>query len=246
MQESQSQKTWWAPVWNGLVMDQEARHCRRMKNALWLYLYLLVNANRVTGMLMRKTGTISRDMGIPRDMALRWLNVLRKEGYIATSSNGRSLTIQISNFRSLAKHGKTRPQMSEKSDSSRGKYPLVPIADKPPLPLYFAANSGPPAKPKETEINKLFTNETPFMQSHAIARTPEDRAFKRIGLVARQELLAWELANAFDDPAGIDIYRSYCRRFTEEQIRTALREARQSSAVRHTQGRSELFMRYLL
>ena len=48
-------------------MDAEARHYRKMKNAIWLYLYLLLNANRKTGVLMRNIETVSRDMGVPRD-----------------------------------------------------------------------------------------------------------------------------------------------------------------------------------
>ena len=51
-------------MWKGLVVDAEAKHYRKMKNAVWLYLYLLLNANRGTGVLMRKTKTISADMGV--------------------------------------------------------------------------------------------------------------------------------------------------------------------------------------
>jgi hypothetical protein len=31
---SRHEKQWWAPVWKGLVMDAQAKHYRRMKNAL--------------------------------------------------------------------------------------------------------------------------------------------------------------------------------------------------------------------
>lgn len=56
--ETDRPKQWWAPVWTGLVMDAEGKHYQRMKNALWLYLYFLLTANRKTGWLVRKTGTI--------------------------------------------------------------------------------------------------------------------------------------------------------------------------------------------
>jgi hypothetical protein len=40
------QKQWWASVWKGLVMDAQAKHYRKMKHAVWLYLYLLVSGSR--------------------------------------------------------------------------------------------------------------------------------------------------------------------------------------------------------
>ena len=59
MEDQPKQKQWWAPVWKGLVMDMEAKHYRKMKNAVWLYLYLLLNANRRTALLMRHYGGFS-------------------------------------------------------------------------------------------------------------------------------------------------------------------------------------------
>lgn len=59
-----NQKQRWAPVWAGLMMDRQAKHYQRMKNAIWLFLYLMINANRKSGFLMRKIRTISSDMGI--------------------------------------------------------------------------------------------------------------------------------------------------------------------------------------
>ena len=103
------QKQWWAPIWTGLVMDVEAKHYREMKNAIWLLLYLLLNANRRTGVLMRKVRTISKDMGITRDMTIRWLKILRTEGYIITLNNGRYLSIQIKNWKGTSRPGQIQP-----------------------------------------------------------------------------------------------------------------------------------------
>src|SRR5262245_23673763 len=126
MENQPTQKQWWAPVWKGLVMDAQGKHYRKMKNALWLYLYLLLNANRKTGLLMRKIKTLSNDMGVSRDTALRWLNVLRKGGYIETVNTGRSLTIQVTRWKALAGVGKTQPQKSEDPSHRDGKYPASP------------------------------------------------------------------------------------------------------------------------
>ena len=46
MENQRTEKQWWAPVWKGLVMDSEAKHYRAMKNAVWLYVYCLLGANR--------------------------------------------------------------------------------------------------------------------------------------------------------------------------------------------------------
>jgi len=111
-----NQKQQWAPIWAGLVVDQESKHYRRMRNALWLFLYLVINANRKSGFLLRKVKTISSDMGIKRDTVLRWLSVLRKEGYISTRSTGRCLLIQVKKWKILSTGRKLpyqRPQMPD-------------------------------------------------------------------------------------------------------------------------------------
>ncbi len=232
---------WWAPVWKGLVMDTEAKHYRKMKNAVWLYLYLLLNARRGAGVLMRKTRTISRDMGVSRDNVLRWLNVLREEGYIATQNTGRYLTIQVQNWKPLTRRTETRPQMSGSSDTSSWKYPTPSRPRVPPFPDHSGPKPGASGPPNKREINKLLNNETQDTMQHATAHDPGDRAFKTIGSCAHQELLAWELAKALDDPAGIGRYRSCCRRYPEELLRKVLSEVNQAAATRTKEARLILF-----
>ena len=94
-------KEWWAPIWTGLVMDGEAKHLKRIKNAVWLYLYLILNANRSSGFLMRKIKTISANMGVSKTTITDWLNILRKHDYIATQNTGRCLLIQIQKWKTL-------------------------------------------------------------------------------------------------------------------------------------------------
>ncbi len=79
-------KQWWAPVWLGLVADCQAKHYRKMKSAVWLYLYLVLHANRATGVLLRKINTICSDTGLPRDTIIRWLALLRREGRASAHS----------------------------------------------------------------------------------------------------------------------------------------------------------------
>ena len=103
-------KQWWAPVWTGLVMDKETKHFKKMKNAVWLYLYLLLNAKRSSGFLKRKLKTISLDMGVNRHTVIGWLNNLRKHGYVGTQNTGRCLLIQIHKWKTFADSGNSAPQ----------------------------------------------------------------------------------------------------------------------------------------
>jgi len=90
-----TQRTWWAPVWRGLVVDADGKHYRQMKNAVWLFLHLVLHADRRSGRLKRKCRTIAKEMGIPEKTVHRWLKTLKDQGYIETKNNGRCLEIGI-------------------------------------------------------------------------------------------------------------------------------------------------------
>ncbi len=90
---------WWAPLWKGLVWDEQAKHYQKMKSAIWLFLYFILCADRRTGSVARKIRTISSHTGFGKEKILRWMNLLRKNGYIETENNGRCLLIQIKNWR---------------------------------------------------------------------------------------------------------------------------------------------------
>ena len=94
-------KSWWAPVYRGLVCDPKATHYQKMRGALWLYLFLVVHANRQTGHLVRKIRTICNETGLTRRTVLRWLRRLRTEGYITTQNTGRCLEIQVCKWKRL-------------------------------------------------------------------------------------------------------------------------------------------------
>lgn len=93
-----NRKSWWAPLRKGLVIGEPV-HRNRMGSAVWLFLYLIENADRKTGALFRKMKTIAADMVTTRETVMRWIVILRREGYITTRSNGRSLSIRINKWR---------------------------------------------------------------------------------------------------------------------------------------------------
>ena len=90
-----NQKSWWGPVWRGLVVDAGARHYRQMRSALWLFLYLILHADRKTGRLLRRYETISRDLGVPKRTVRRWLTVLNKAGYVEVERPPRSTVFSM-------------------------------------------------------------------------------------------------------------------------------------------------------
>lgn len=233
MENQQTQKQWWAPVWKGLVVDADAKHYRLMKNAVWLYLYLLVNANRRTGILMRRIETVSNDMGVTRDAVLRWFKVLRQGSYIETINTGRSLTIQVTRWKAIAGVGKTLLQKTDISNSRYGNYPNARQLALPTNPPRIGTIPSLVAASNETKMQINIINE--------IARGPTQGGFARIGVGIQQELLAQKLAQKLNDAAGINLYRSYAAKHPEWLLRKVLVEVEAVPAERITKGRGALF-----
>jgi hypothetical protein len=234
MANEHKQKQWWAPVWKGLVMDQEAKHYRSMKNAVWLYLYLLLNADRRSGILMRKIKTLSRDMGVPRDTAIRWLNVLRRASYVKTLNTGHSLTIQVTRWKALARVGRPQLQKSGIPNFRGGKYPTPRQALHGAFPLRIA---GLAAAANETKIEINLIND----MRGGVANKPTTSGFTAIGAGVQQQFLAQELAKALGDATGIHLYRSYAARYPERLLRKVLAEVLALPPGQPTKSRGALF-----
>ena len=98
-----SKSNWWTPLWCGLAVDQSAKHYKAMGSAVWLYLYLLVYANRITGNLFRRILTIAQDTGMSSRTVSRWMHTLKKGGYINARQTGRSLQISITKWKPIKK-----------------------------------------------------------------------------------------------------------------------------------------------
>ena len=96
-----SAEDWWAPIWRGLAVSPSAKHYKAMHTALWLFIYLLLHADRRSGKLYRRVDTIAVEMGIKPRAIRYWLTVLRKGKYIITSVTGRSLEITIEKWKPL-------------------------------------------------------------------------------------------------------------------------------------------------
>jgi len=94
-------QSWWIHLWSGLVRDSTGKHQKTMGNAVWLYLYLLISANRSDGVVLRRQETIAAQTGLSERSVARWMQELREKGYVETTTNGRSLRIQITKWRPI-------------------------------------------------------------------------------------------------------------------------------------------------
>lgn len=97
--KSSPEPSWWAPVWRGLVVDPHAKHRQVIGNALWVYVYLIVHADRATGVLRRKLNTIAKDMDVTSRIIQYGISKLRRGGYITTTNSGRFLEIRINKWK---------------------------------------------------------------------------------------------------------------------------------------------------
>jgi DNA-binding transcriptional ArsR family regulator len=79
----------------GLVADPEARHYRAMRQAVWLYLYLLLAVNPTTGARLLSPAQIATQMGLNEETIRSWLGRLRKAGYLRVERQGDYLRVEM-------------------------------------------------------------------------------------------------------------------------------------------------------
>jgi len=229
-----NQKNLWAPVWTGLVMDREARHYRKMGKAIWLFHYLLVCADKRTGLLTRKIKTISSETGISRNTIIRWLNSLREQGYIATQRTGRGLFIQIREWQNLTSDVTNRVlQKHQTSDFCGQKNPTTEVAFNKQNELNSDKKPDFPPRPIDT-INKYILKNDIDNNNSADSPLGASKEFK-------SKELAMDIARALEDQENLALYISYCRRYPLPLLRRVLDEVRQIPSEKIKRSRGALF-----
>ncbi len=216
-------RNWWAPIWQGLVLDEEGRHYKQMGSAIWLFAYFILCADRQTGTLKRKAATISRQMGVKVRTIRAWFNVLRLGGYIETTNGGRSLLIRI-------KKWKTYPQ---RHHDVRQSDIIVPIR---------VTELCQPEAVKKGQISAKVSQET------VTAKNANDITLKKDILnvnvrghpssAVEEDILAREICQSFDDQENLALYQSYIRKYPREIIEKAFKEALKlpSKKIKKTRG----------
>ena len=231
-------KQWWAPVWTGLVIDPEAKHYRRMKNAVWLFLYLVLNANRKTGLLLRKVKTISSDMNVHRNTIFRWLNTLRKQRYIATENTGRCLHIQIKKWKGTAEIQKAGLQKQQTCNPKSTKNGTSLKANKMKNCLYFSPKRGDCDRPNDITIKKDILNID--IDSKDFFDSPL-KGIKHFKPMNKQQLLAFDLARELNDRQGLPFYLSCTKKYPESLLRKVLGQVKEVPSEKITKSRAALF-----
>jgi hypothetical protein len=234
-----SEKSWWAPVWRGLVVDDEGRHLRRIKGALGLYLYLLMHADRRSGRLVRKYGTIARDMGFPVRTIRAGMARLHFYEYVRITKTGRALVIDIPKWRSI---GPDRDTLSgtilpgRVAESGHRPSGTLPGSLRPQ-----GANEVGPL-PNESILTKDIKRKRSVRN---FSRPDSDPTRTLDEPLIRGELLAQDLAAGLDDSANLPRYRWCAQRFPEPLLRRLLSEARATPEREIKRSRAALFA-YLL
>ncbi len=229
---TEHQKDWWAPVWRGLVVDPEGKHYRRLKNSVWLFLYLLLHADRRGGHLLRKVKTICSDSGFPRDAVLRWLNVLRNGGYICTENTGRCLSIVIKKWKTLPEVGNMPYQRFEESNPRGSENPTPEKNLDGQNSSHLSQKGEENLDPNDITIKKDILNNDIDSNFNSL---------KELAPGVRKEQLASDLAKALDDPAGLRLYLSYAGRYPESFLRKILGVVRRIPDERIKKSRGALF-----
>src|SRR5712692_2351195 len=233
------EKIWWTPVWRGLVVDPEGKHLGRMKSALGLYLYLLMHADRRSGRLVRKYGTIARDMGFPVRTIRDRMRRLYFYDYVRITKTGRAMIIDVLKWRPIGQDraalsgtilpvrvtesGQARNGESPGSQQRRGEIEAESIANESILT-------------RGIKRKRIVTDDS-FTDSDSKPGEDESRV--------RLELLAQDLAAGLNDPAHLPRYRKYAHRFSESLLRRLLSEARATPEREIKRSKAALF-EYLL
>lgn len=96
-------KSWWIPLWKGLVFDPVSKHRLQMGSSIWVYLYLLFSVNRKNATVTKKQQKMAGDVGLSVRTVQKHLSRLKKYGYII-SDNARPAQIKITKWKLFNEH----------------------------------------------------------------------------------------------------------------------------------------------
>lgn len=115
------------PLFREIVADPQARHYRRMRNAIWLYLYLLIHANPKTGKITTCVSDIAESMGQSEATIGSWLGHLRKWHYVSLEKRKQSLNLKINQWKVIIDVPQ-RVTQSQTTGTVKGRKKAVPKA----------------------------------------------------------------------------------------------------------------------
>jgi hypothetical protein len=237
-EEQKTPKDWWAPVWKGLVADQEGKHYRRMKNAVWLFLYFVTHADRKTGTLKRKCRTICEQMGLSAKTARKWLKSLKTHGYVKAWSNGRCLEIQILKWKPIGESSRCGTQSAQ---TGVLRLPQLGESEK----VFHCQNlsrlsqkTAEPLDRNEIMIKRKRINDN---MGDAQVFDSNSNAFEGMDQIVRKYLLAFYLAKDLNDEPNLSWYLSLSKRYPESLLIRVLEKVKQVPDAKIKKGRGAFF-----
>lgn len=206
------QKNWWRPIWSGLVNDSTGKHSLELGQSIWLLLYLLINADMKTGILVKTCYKISQEMGRKQGTVKKWMRVLKRKGYIQTQRVSHTHFIRINRYKTF---------------KGANQHPIRELNG-----TYKGCQLEPNKRGYELPNNAYFTSENPENNNHddiidnkkinkKIDNYIYSQTFKEKEFVpeTKEELLALDIAKGLEDIKGLKYYLSICKKYPEPFIR---------------------------
>jgi len=213
---NQNEKDWWAPVFRSLISYENYKN---IGNAIWLYLYFLLYADRKTGILFRKYKTIKKDLGVSKKTIQRWLKRLRKCGYLVDKNLGRGLLIVIKRTNLTTLKGQKCPLREDKFVYSLG---------------FLITKNAKKTKEKSGffEVSKNISLKKENIKNIVIYNQFRNFSFKR-SFSSKEEFLAFEIANALNDIKNFPFYLSIVKKYPEDFLLKILDKVKGSSFIKN-------------
>ncbi len=107
-----------------LILTSEGVHYHKLKQGLWIYLYLLLNAHPVSGKLVIMPQRVAEEIGVKPESVRSWLGHLRKHGYIQSRKQGLAYVLNLSDWPKVRKI--QRPELLPDEDYEDNSGGLTP------------------------------------------------------------------------------------------------------------------------
>ena len=221
-------------ILRNLIIDPTGRHYKKMKNAIWLFLYFLISAEREGRPLIRKIETICSDTGITRNTISRWLRILRKGRYISTENTGRFLHIELKNWGFVLEIYKNTHQKSHMSNSRS----IKSETSESSFMSQGLANSSKKLQKASRPIDISIDNN---ILNIDIDKKEYPESIKGFKPRNKQELLALDLAKALNDLQALPLYLSYSKKYPDHLLRKVVGEVLEIPQQKIKKTRGALF-----
>lgn len=247
METIKKNKNYWRPLWSGLILDEQAKHYRKMKNSVWLFLYLILKSGK-TGFLRKTCKEISKETGVNDRTIRNWLKNLKNKGYVSTKKQTKGILIHI-NY----PNGYKNQVSAHASDKFYSDNPVKfghSEKNKAEKTLYLSD------KNKKTDLRNTYDNDNKYINNdkriinifnndiNDMEKNKNRNGFNSFNLT-REELLARELAEGLDDVESMRFYLAVTKKFPEELLIKIYREVKRIPSYKIKKSRGALF-NYLL